>query len=107
MNEKNSNNYTPHNKLICDCIDKKNYPAHYRLLELFVIQGLVVDKIHLVVSFKPSESLEKYTSFNTQKRKEVAKDIGKDFYKLMKTAFYGKTMENVRRRRKIIPVEKK
>ena len=45
--------------------------------------------------------MEKYIDFNTQKRHQVVNDFEKDFYKFLKNAFYGKTMENVRNRCKI------
>ena len=42
--------------------------------------------------------LEKYINFNTQKRNEAKNYFEKDVYKLLKNAFYGKCMENVRNR---------
>ena len=48
--------------------DKKNYLIHYRMLKVFVRHGMIVDKIHEIISFKQSKWLEKYISFNTQKR---------------------------------------
>ena len=40
----------------------------------------------------------KYMSFNTQKRNKAKNDFEKDFYILLKNAFYVKTIENVRKR---------
>ena len=57
---------------------------------------MVVAKIHKKISSKQSKCLEKYINFNTQKRNK-AKNDEKDFYKLHKNAFHGKTMEIVRR----------
>ena len=50
--------------------------------------------------------LEKYISFNTQKRNKAKKDFEKGFYKLLNNAFYGKFMKNVRLRLKIKIVKK-
>ena len=59
---------------------------------------MVIDNVQDVLSFKQSKWLEKYINFNTQKRNQAVIDFEKDFYKLLNTAFYGKTMENVRNR---------
>ena len=76
------------------------------MLKFYVRHGMMVDKVHNVISFKQSRWLEKYISFDTQKRNKAKNDFGKDFYKLLNNAFYGKTMENVRNRLKIKFVKK-
>ena len=106
MKEIRPNTYVQSSKLICDWSDKKNYLVHYRMLNFYIRYGLIVDKVHSVISFKQSRWLEKYISFNTQKRNKAKNDFEKDFYKLLNNAFYGKTMENVRNRLKIKPVKK-
>ena len=68
------------------------------MLKFYVRHGMVVDKIHEIISFKQSNWLEKYINFKTQKRNMAKNDFEKDFYKLLNNAFYGKTMENVRNR---------
>ena len=99
-------NYTSTKKLICDWSDKKNYLVHYRLLKFYIRHGMIIDKIHNVISFKESRWLEKYINFNTQKRNRAKNNFEKDFYKLLNNAFYGKTMENVRNRLKIKFIKK-
>ena len=98
MNKIKPKNYTKAKKLRYDWTDKKKTLIHFRMLKFYVIHGMVVDKIHEIISFKLSKWLEKYNSFNTQKRNKAKKEFEKDFYKLGKNAFYGKTMENVRNR---------
>ena len=68
------------------------------MLKFYVRHGMVVDKIHEIISSKQSKWLEKYINFNTLKRNKAKNDFEKDFYKLLNNAFYGKTMENVRNR---------
>ena len=94
-------NYVSHKKLICDWTDKRNYLIHYRMLKFYVRHGMKIKQVRRVISFKQSKWLEKYIDFNTQKRNQAVNDFEKDFYKLLKNAFYGKTMENVRNRCKI------
>ena len=98
--------YIQTKKLICDWSDKKNYLIHYRMLKFYIRHGMVVDKVHNIISFKQSKWLEKYISFNTQKRNKAKNDFEKVFYKLLNNAFYGKTMENVRNRLKIKFIKK-
>ena len=74
---------------------------HDRMLSFSVRHGMIVDKVHDIISFKQSKWLEKYINFIIQKRCQAVNDFEKDFYKLLNNAFYGKTMENVRNRLKI------
>ena len=91
-------NYTKSKKLICDWSDKKKYLIHYRMLKFYVRHGMIVEKIHEIVSFKQSRWLESYISFNTQKRNKAKNDFEKDFFKLLVNAAFGKFLENVRNR---------
>ena len=45
--------------------------------------------------------MKKYFDFNTEKRKNAANDFEKDFFKLVINAVYGKTVENLRKRRNV------
>ena len=91
-------NYAKSKKLICDWTDKKKYLIHYRVLKSYVRHGMIVEKIHEIISFKQSRWLEKYISFNTQKRNKAKNDFEKDFLKLLVNAAFGKFSENVRNR---------
>ena len=92
--------------MICDWSDKKNYLIHYRMLKFYVRHGMIVDKVHNIISFRKSNWLEKYIDFNTQERNDAKNEFEKDFYKLLNNAFYGETMENVRNRLEIKPIKK-
>ena len=106
MNEIKPDNYTSTKKLTYDWSDKKNCLIHYRMLKFYIRHGMIVDKVHNIISFRQSRWLEKDINFNTQKRNKAKNDFEKDFYKLLKNAFYGKTMENVRNRLKIKFIKK-
>ena len=106
MKEIKPDTYIQNKKLICDFSNKKKYLTHYRMLKFYIRHGMIVEKVHNIISFRQSRWLEKYINFNTQKRNQAVNDFEKDFYKLLNNAFYGKTMENVRNRLKIKFVKK-
>ena len=56
-----------------------------------------VTKIYTVNRFKQSLWLEKLIIHNTQKRTQAKTNFEKDLYNLMNNAFFGKTMENVKK----------
>ena len=90
--------YTKSKKLICDWADEKKYLIHYRMLKFYIRHGMIVEKIHEIISFKQSKWLENYISFNTQKRNKAKNVLEKDFFKLLNNAAFGKFLENVRNR---------
>ena len=98
MKENKPDTYIQTKKLICDWSDKKNHLVHYRFFKFYIRHGMIVDKVHEIISFKQSKWLKKYTIFNSQKRNKANNDFEKDFYNLLKYAFYGKTIKNVRNR---------
>ena len=98
MNTIKPENYTKSKKLICDWTDKKKYLIHSRMLKFYVRHGMIVEKIHEIISFKQSRWLEGYISFNTQKRNKAKNDFEEDFFKLLVNAAFGKFLENIRNR---------
>ena len=76
------------------------------MLKFFVRHGMIVDKIHEIISLKQSKWLEKHQSFNTQKTDKAKNDFKKYFYKLLKNAFRAKTMERVGNRLRLELVKK-
>ena len=65
MKEFKPDSYTPTKKLICDWSDEKNYLVHYRMLKFYIRQGMIVDKVHEIISFRQSRWFGKYINFNT------------------------------------------
>ena len=81
-------------KLIPNLGSKSNYVLYYKNLSL----GMKLTKIHKVLKFKQSGWMKKHINFNTEKRTNSANGFEKDFFKLMITSVYGKTMENLQKR---------
>ena len=52
-------NYTKSKKLICDWTDKKIFLILFRMLKFHLRHGMVVDKVHEIISFKQSKCLER------------------------------------------------
>ena len=89
------------NKLAPNLMSKKNYGVHYKNLQYYLSQGLILKKVHRILEFKQSDWMKPYIDFNTQKRKEATNEADKNLFKLLINAVYGKTMENMRRKIKI------
>jgi hypothetical protein len=91
-------------KLVPNLFDKKHYVVHYMALQQMLEQGLVLEKVHKVLWFNQVAWLSPFIDFNTVNRKKAKASGNKfleDFYKLMNNSIFGKTMENVRKRRNL------
>ena len=80
MNKIKPKIYSKAKKLLCDWSEKKNYLIHYRMVIFYVKHGMIVEKNHELISFKQNKWLEKYVSFNTQKRNMAKNEFEKDFF---------------------------
>ena len=79
--------------------DKSKYAVHSRNLKLYIQLGLVITKLHRVLTFKQSSWLKTYIDFNTRQRSPIdGNDSLKDFFILMNNSVFGKTQENLRKR---------
>ena len=55
MNDLKPITSTQYKKLIRDSTDKKNSLIHYRKLNFYVRNGLIVDKVHDIFAFRQSK----------------------------------------------------
>ena len=51
MKEIKTDTYIQTSKLICDWSDKKIYLTLYRMLKFYIRHGMIVDKVHEIISF--------------------------------------------------------
>ena len=71
------------NKLAPNLMSKNNYVVHYRNLQYYLSQGLILKKVHKILEFKQSAWMKPYIDFNTQKRKEATNEADKNLFKLL------------------------
>jgi hypothetical protein len=89
IGEKFDNRFKPQQKLAPNLLPKSRYVVHYVALQFYLKHGLILTKIHRAMEFKQSTWLEKYISFNTNKRKQATDPFSKDYYKFLSNSVYG------------------
>ena len=79
----------------------ENYVLHYRNLKFIVDLGAVVT-LRRVISFKQSRWMAGYINGNNELRAKAKAESNKfldELFKLMNNSVFGKTMEDVRKRK--------
>ena len=97
--------YTPTEKLIPNLFDKDEYVVHYRNLQYYISQGMVLKHIYEAIKFEQSLWMKPYIEYNTALRAKAKNDFEKDFFKLMNNSVFGKTIENLRKRQRVSIVQ--
>ena len=77
------------------------YVVHIRTLKQALNHGLILKKMHRVIQFDQKACLKPYIDMNAKLETEAKSNFEKDFFKLLNNSFFGKIMENVRKRRDI------
>ena len=95
------------NKLGASVHDKNNYVIHIYALKQALNHGLILKKVHAVISFNHAAWLEPYIDMNAELRTNAKNDFEKAYFKLKNNSSFGKTMENIRKHRDIKLVNNK
>ena len=90
--------WIPAEKLIPNFYDKVKYCTHYRNLQYYVKHGLVIRKIHRILSFTQSSWLKSWIDLCTEQRMAARTEFEADLAKLQANATFGKTIEQKRNR---------
>jgi len=91
-------NWKPTQKLVPNLQNKTKYVCHYRNLQFYIKHGLILTKIHRIISFYQSPWLKPWIDYCTERRKMARNEFESDLAKLQANATFGKTMEQVRNR---------
>ena len=97
---KQSSNFLTEKKLLLTVRHKREYVVHSKLLKFYLNQGLILVKVHEAIQFNQRELFRSYIDMNSNKRSAAKSTFEKDLYKLLNNALFGKSMENVRSRKK-------
>ena len=88
--------WIPAKKLIPNVMDKSKYVCHYRNLQRYVKYGLIVTKIHRILSFTQKPWLRPWIELCNEQRRAARSVFESDLAKLQANATFGKTLEQVR-----------
>lgn len=88
-------------KLMATFYDKKKYVVHVKTLKLYVELGVKITKFHRILTFETSNFFSEFVRINAAKRAAASNDFHKALYKLIVNANFGKSIEDIRKRRDI------
>ena len=89
-------------KLLLTLDSKKNYIIHSALLKYYVDELHVkVARVHRAIKFSQRQVFANYINSNTEKRAKAKSKFLKDYYKLKNNSLFGKSVENLRKRKAV------
>ena len=81
-------------KLLLTLEDKHNYILNYILLKFYLSQGLILKKIHRVLTFRQEPWMRDFVLKNAEMRKEAVSTFDQNMRKLTINSLYGKTLQS-------------
>ena len=88
-------------KLLATFCRRESYVLHYRVLQLYVKHGMIVEKIHRGLRFTQEPFMKSYVDLNSKNRALSTNKFDIEFFKLLSNSLYGKTIENPEKRTQI------
>ena len=89
-------------KLAPNLLNKTKYVCDVRNLQFYLEHGAVLKKVHRVLTFQQSSWIEPFITRNAELRSTAVDEFERDLFKLLSNAFFGKSLESVRRRIKVV-----
>ncbi len=94
-------------KLIPHLGERKEYVLHFRNLQFYLRMGMELVKVHRCVQYTQVDWMRNYVLFNANMRKQAKNTFEKNLFKFFVNAVFGKSIEQVRSRRRIKIVNRK
>ena len=80
-------------KPICSIEEKEKYVIHIRALKHALNHGLKLKRVHRVIQFIQKDWIKPYIDMNTELRKKAQNEFEKNFFRLINSSVFGKTIE--------------
>lgn len=85
-------------KLTSTFLPRRNYVCHFANLQLYLQQGMILEKVHRVLTFKQKKFIKPYIDYCTRKRMESVSSFQGSIFKLLSNSLFGKFLEHQRDR---------
>ena len=85
-------------KLTATFYPRKKYLLHGLNLKYYLEKGLLLGKIHRIITFHQAPFIKPFIDFCTVKRREAKTESEKQYWKLAANSLYGKMIEGVANR---------
>ena len=99
--QKNHIKFSPQTKLCPNFYLKEQYVCSLENLQFYLSHGLILTKIHKILSFHQESFMDAFINYNSRMRQLATSKFKQDFYKLLNNSQYGKFIEDVRKRTKV------
>lgn len=85
-------------KLLAHFYPRENYIVHQDNLRFYLEQGIILTKIHRILTFLEKPWLSSFVKFNADRRQESLTTFHQKFFKMTNNAVFGRSCMNKRKR---------